>query len=83
MGLSVGGLEGGGASSYMTPTPIPLATSLNLAIRLEPVSWHPSQAVTRDRSVPPAPPYYATVEETIIYSVFALILSIGTASYSQ
>lgn len=35
-----------GSSSYMTPTPLPFFTSLNLAIRFEPVSWHPPQAVT-------------------------------------
>ena len=51
----------GRASSYMCPTPLPLATSLNLAIRLEPVSRHHPQAVTRDGPSPlPPPPYYAT-----------------------
>ena len=42
-----------GASSYMILTPLPLAMSLNLAIRLEPVSWHLKLSPGVDR--PPAP----------------------------
>ena len=44
------------ASSYMTLTPLPLATSLNLAIRLEPVSWHFLLKLSPGPERPPAPP---------------------------
>ena len=64
-----------GASSYMTSTPLPLATLLKLAIRLEPVSWHPPQAVTQGGPFPP--PYYATVDSVIKMSL-KLLLSRAT-----